>query len=63
MILGGWYENNKVYFDSVHNYFTLAAAKEACLSEEQLEFAYFNESGKFAGTYEYDKNTEKWEKN
>jgi hypothetical protein len=42
MILGGGDENKKVYFDSVHNYFTLEAAMVACLREFQLEFAYFN---------------------
>jgi hypothetical protein len=60
MILGGWANEGKVYFDSIHNYFTLKAAKENCLRESQLEFAYFNDFGEFEGTYKFEK--EKWSK-
>ncbi|MGH1337279.1 MAG: hypothetical protein ACRBFS_14240 [Aureispira sp.] len=62
MIIGGWYEDEKVYFDSVHNYFTLEAAKETCLKEKQLAFAYFDQSGNYAGIYSYNNNNNTWTK-
>lgn len=58
MILGGWYNEGNVHFDSIHNYFSLKAAKENCLRENQLEFAYFSDAGEFEGTYKFENN--KW---
>ncbi|NJM20692.1 MAG: hypothetical protein HC836_24155 [Richelia sp. RM2_1_2] len=40
-ILGGWLDEEKIYFDSVHNYFTLNAAQEAADQNKQLEFCQF----------------------
>ena len=47
-ILGGWKENDKIYFDSVHNYFTKQAAMEAARKNDQLAIAEFGLDGCFA---------------